>query len=115
MMIRATTAAVGLVSAGVVAMYEALTAAPPVAMFGWSLLGGVAGAGVAWGTLKGRVASAHKRISETNQALLTEKNDREAAVRDLKADVNRGFDNIERSIDRNTKVMLAALRGQEVE
>lgn len=109
MMIRALSAVAGVASASLVAAIEVAAAASPPAMVGWSLLGGVAGAGVAWGALSSKVNNAHKRIGETNARVESEKLDREKAVTELKGDMNRGFDSIERQLTAQTATVIKAL------
>lgn len=102
MMIRLLTATAGVLAAGTTAVLEvAGTASPPVA-FAWSAIAGVAGAGVTYGVLTGKVNSAHARIT-------AEKLDRERADDSLKADINRGFDSIEKRFDEQTRTVLDAM------
>lgn len=106
MMIRILTALAGAVSAGTVAAVEVAGTASPSTAFAWSALAGVAGAGVTYGVLTGKVNSAHARITE-------EKQNRTAAVSELKGDVVRGFEGIERRLEEQTRTVLEALRGQK--
>lgn len=65
-------------------------------------MAGVAGAGTTWGALRSQVRA-------NAAAIAAEKKDREKAVADLKADVNMGFERMERSLERQTDTLTAAL------
>jgi hypothetical protein len=71
--------------------------------FGWSLIAGIMGAGVTYGVTTAKVNSAHAKIE-------AEKVDRIQSVSGLKADMNRGFDHIERQLEAQTKTVIDALR-----
>ena len=109
MMIRALTATAGVLSASLVAAIEVANTAAMPAVIGWSALGGLVGAGAAWGAMTSKVNSAHKRITETNQRVESEKQDREKAVTELKSDMHRGFDSIERQLTAQTATVIKAL------
>lgn len=104
MMIRLLSAAAGIVSAGITAAVEVTQASTPPTAFAWSAVAGIAGAAVTYGVLTNKVNSAHARIT-------AEKCDRERAVSELKADVNRGFDEIKVDLREQTRTMIDALRG----
>ena len=103
MMIRLATASAGMLAAGATAALEVAAAAPPPVAFAWSAIAGIAGAGVTYGVLTSKVNAAHARIS-------AEKADREMAVSELKADVIRGFDRIDRSLADQTRTVLEAIK-----
>jgi len=114
MMVRVVTATVGAVSAAVTALFQVSESAPPQVALGWSVIAGIAGAGVTWGVTTSRVNSAHQKIE-------AEKADRIQAMGELKDDVNRGFDRIERQLteqaraterqlSEQTRIVIDALR-----
>lgn len=102
MMIRLFTASAGVLAAGTTAFLEVGAAASPPVAFAWSAIAGVAGAGVTYGVLTSKVNSAHARIT-------AEKADRERSVSELKADVNRGFDGMEKRLDEQTRTVIDAM------
>lgn len=59
--------------------------------------------GSLYGALRSSLTGAHRRISDEEQ-------DRKAAVAELKADMNRGFDRLERTTEQQTTQIIAALR-----
>jgi hypothetical protein len=67
---------------------------------------GIAGAGVTYGVTTAKVNSAHAKIT-------AEKADRIQAVSELKEDVNRGFDRIERQLTEQTRIVLGAVQGKD--
>ena len=103
MMIRLLTTSAGILAAGATAALEVATAAPPPIAFAWSAIAGIAGAGVTYGVLTAKVNNAHARIT-------AEKEDRVQAVAELKADVNRGFDEIKTDLREQTRTVLDALQ-----
>ena len=102
MMERAITAAVGVVSAGTVALVQIAAASTVPVVVGWSLVGGAAGAGVAWGALNGKVKEAHARI-------VAEEENRRRAVGELKDDMVRGFSEIKTDLREQTRTVLEAI------
>lgn len=105
-MIRALATITGLVAAGTTAVGEIATGASPTVALGWSVIAGIAGAGMTYGITSNKVAAAHQRID-------AEKDDREKAVSDLKLDVNRGFDRIEKQLSDQTRTVIDALSRRE--
>jgi hypothetical protein len=109
MIVRVATMTVGAVSAGLTALIQVSESAPPSVALGWSVFAGIAGAGVTYGVTTAKVNSAHAKIA-------AEKADRIQAVGDLKDDVNRGFERIERQIEsqlgEQTRVVLEAMRSR---
>lgn len=69
---------------------------------GISLLTGTATAAGAFAATRVSVRHAHHRITE-------ETDNRKEAVAELKADVTRGFDRMEASMERNTRQLIDAL------
>jgi hypothetical protein len=102
MMIRFVSAAAGVISAGTTAAFEVAAASPPPVAFAWSAIAGIAGAGVTYGVLTNKVNSAHAKIA-------SEKADRIQAVSELRADVHRGFDGIERRLEEQTRTITDAM------
>jgi hypothetical protein len=102
MMIRFVSAAAGAISAGTTAAFEVAAAAPLPATFAWSAIAGIAGAGVTYGVLTNKVNAAHAKIA-------AEKADRIQAVSELRADVHRGFDGIERRLEEQTRTLTDAM------
>lgn len=111
MMIRILSATAGLLSAGMAALLEATGGAYSTASTVWPIGTGILCAGVTYGVLSSKANNAHKRITETNQRVEAEKQDREKAIAELKGDMNRGFDGIERQIERHTNTVLRAVEG----
>ncbi len=103
MMVRLATTLGGAVAAITTAGAEVVTGAAPSVAFGWSMIAGIAGAGVTYGVTTAKVNAAHSKIE-------AEKTDRIQSVSDLKQDVNRGFDRIERQLTAQTETVIAALK-----
>jgi hypothetical protein len=103
MMVRFATAIGGTVAAFTTAGVEVVSGSVPSAAFGWSLIAGIAGAGVTYGVTTAKVNSAHSKIE-------AEKTDRIQSVAGLKDDMNRGFDHIERQLEAQTKTVIDALK-----
>lgn len=101
-MVRLSTALGGVIAAFTTAGAEVAAGSPPAAAFGWSMLAGIAGAGVTYGVTTAKVNSAHAKIA-------AEKADRIAAIADLKGDVNRGFDRMEEQLRDQTRTVMEAL------
>lgn len=103
MMIRLLSASAGLLSASATAAIEVANASPPTMTVAWSAIAGIAGAGATYGVLTSKVNAAHAKIE-------VEKADRIQSVANLKDDVNRGFDRIERQLTAQTETVIAALK-----
>lgn len=104
-MIRLVSGAVGVVTAGMAAFVEAAGGYPSPAVV-WPVGTGLLCAAMTYGVLTNRVKTAHDRID-------AEKLDRVAAIADLKADVNRGFERIDTALERQTATVLDALSRQK--
>ncbi len=102
MMIRLSSALAGVLSAGTTAALELGASASPPVTFLWSAGVGLLTAGFTYGVLSNKVTNANARIT-------AEKTDRERAVSELRADVHRGFDGLERRLEEQTRTVIEAM------
>jgi len=102
MTIRLLTASAGILAAGTTAALEVSAAASAPSTLIWSAGVGLLTAGATYGALS-------NKVTNTNARITAEKEDRERAVSELKADVNRGFGEIKTDLREQTRTVVDAM------
>jgi hypothetical protein len=104
-----TILAIGVATAGLTTLLEAVSGAKTPEAMGWALAAGMFGAGTTWGLTKGAISSAKASAASAHARVSEEKRDRERSVDTLRGEVRSGFERVDRALDTQTKTILAAV------